>query len=77
MGKLNFSFDFLKRKFFSKKDIRELFPLLTAIFILSIFAGVLLNIVIKHWVLTNIDVIRRAQAKEEALKIEKLLNRYN
>lgn len=54
---------------------KNFIPLLTAVFILSIFVGIILNVIIKYWLISNIDVVKSIQSGQESKKLEKLLDR--
>lgn len=74
MNNFKLTLSSLKRKVLTKGDPRKFIPLIIATFVLSIFAGILLSLVVRQWMLSNIEVIKRVQAREEALKIERLLD---
>lgn len=52
-------------------------PLIFAIFSLSIFAGIILSLIIQQWLFSNIDIVKKIQAKEEEAILEQTLSRYS
>lgn len=61
-----------KVSFFKDKNFA---PLIAAVFILSVFIGIILSIVIKQWLVANIDFVKSIQTKEESKQFEKLLDK--
>lgn len=51
--------------------------LILAIFSLSFFAGIILRIVMQQWMVSNFELIKKIQAKEEEVILEHTLNQYN
>ena len=49
-------------------------PLLISVFILSIFIGVFLSLLIKYWTENNPSYMNKIQAQEESARIDYLLN---
>lgn len=60
-----------------QEENKKQLPLITAIFFLSIFAGVLLSIIIQQWLFSHIDIVNAIQTKEEELLLEKTLDQYS
>lgn len=51
--------------------------LILATFSLSLFAGIILSLVIQQWFFSNFEVIKKIQAKEEETILENTLDKYN
>lgn len=56
---------------------KNFMPLITAVFILSVFVGVILSIVIKYWLIKNIEIIKNIQYSQENKRLEKLLDSHS
>lgn len=59
------------------KELKKSSSFMLAVFILSVFAGVILSIIVKQWVLSNINIVKQTQAKEETNRLNLLLDKYN
>ena len=51
-------------------------PLIIATFLLSIFSGILLSIIIQQWLFSHFDIVKKIQAQEEQLLLEQTLDQY-
>lgn len=70
--------DFLHTtKTLSVKSLKDSLPLMIAVFLLSIFAGIILNIVIRQWFASNTKLIKQIQAKEESQRLDFLLEKFS
>ncbi|MBI2029696.1 hypothetical protein HYT02_04725 [Candidatus Gottesmanbacteria bacterium] len=61
----------------SKSSSSYPLALILATFSLSLFAGIILSLVIQQWFFSNFELIKKIQAKEEEVILENTLNKYN
>lgn len=63
------------RKFLPNKKDKKFYHLVVAVFILSVFTGVTLSLVLRFWYAANLEAIKEIQRKEEGRRLERLLDK--
>lgn len=66
-----------KRKSIQVQTKKNLTYLLFSVFVLSVFLGVILNMVIRYWFARKLQIAITTQRFYEAERLEKLLNSYS
>ena len=69
--------DFLQSGTLSVKSLKNSLPLMIAVFLLSVFAGIILSIIIRQWLISNMKIIKQTQAKEESQRLDLLLDKFS
>lgn len=64
-------------KYFTRKENKNFVPLLIAVFVLSVFVGIITSILIRQWLIKNMDLLKQIQYQQEVKQIDKLLEKYN
>ncbi len=65
------------KKLMPDRDEKKFMPLVVSVFILSIFAGLFLTVIVRKWMIGSVEVIKKIQAQDESRRLEKLLDDTN